>query len=223
MATINVPVLSLASPNTWGSRDAIKKMLQTIWTNYGVFIQKASNSSGIPNSVIVAFIAVESGGNPKAGSAGHITQGLMQWNRSYAKAQIEREIKNKDLSDYERSVLTAAGIINSSGAVRDVTNADQLKPEVNIVIGTIVLGQLLEQSWAKSEKTLHLDRIIAVYNAGAYGDTGKKARQLTSVKFDTPEKLAANVNSISASYIKKMMGVNGAMDIATSDLKNIIS
>lgn len=223
MANIKVPVAALSSPTNWGSRASIKKMLETIWANYSIFITKASESSGIPASVIVAFIAVESGGNAKAGAAGHVTQGLMQWNRNYAQSNIQKEIKNNDLSAYEKQVLTNAGIIDKAGNVRAVTNKDQLNPEVNIVIGTIILGQMLDQSWAKSGDDLALDRVIAVYNAGAYGDTGKKARQLTTVKYDTPEKLAANVNPITSAYIKKMMGKNGAMDIATSDLKNLIS
>ena len=220
---LSVPVRELISPSSWGSRDSIKRMIERIWSNYGKFIKEAEKNSGIPAPVLAAFIAVESGGNEKAGPAGHVTQGLMQWNRTYAKKQIEREINNKQLTDGEKEILQRYGVMSSNGNIREVTNADQLKPELNIAIGSIVLGQLIDQVWAKDAMgNLALDRVIAVYNAGAYGDTGKKARQLTTPKLDTPAKLAAGVNPVTKAYIAKILGINGALDITTSDLENII-
>jgi soluble lytic murein transglycosylase-like protein len=220
--SVAVPVATLQSPSSWGSRSSIKGQLEKIWNNYGTFISNASKNSNIPKSIIAAFIAVESGGNPSAGSAGHITQGLMQWNRTYAQKQLQTELSKNRMTEGEKEVLRRFNVMDSSGNIRAVTNADQLNPELNITIGTIVLGQLLDTPWATDERGLHLDRVIAVYNAGAYGDTGKKARQLTTPKLNTPQLLASNVNSITSSYINKMLGKDGAMDIATSDLKTII-
>jgi len=220
---LSVPVRDLTSPSSWGNRDQIKRMLERIWSNYGKFIQDAEKNSGIPTPVLAAFIAVESGGNEKAGPAGHITQGLMQWNRTFAKKQIEREIKNGELTDGEKQILQKYGVMTANGSIREVTNADQLKPELNIAIGSIVLGQLIDQPWAKDAfGNLALDRVIAVYNAGAYGATGKAARQLTTPKLDTPSKLAAGVNTVTRSYIAKILGVNGSLDITTSDLQKTI-
>jgi soluble lytic murein transglycosylase-like protein len=220
---LKVPVTGLQSPTNWGSRSSIENTLVKIWNNYGDIIMKASSNSNIPSSIIASFIAVESGGRADAGGSGHITQGLMQWNRNYAKAQLEDEIKKGRLTNGEASILKKYGVMDSSGKIRTVTNADQLKPELNIAIGTILLGQLIDTPWGTDSKGLHLDRIIAVYNAGAYGQTGKMARQLTTEKYDTPTKLAGAVNSITSAYINKMLGSNGAMDIATSDLKKTIS
>ena len=172
--SVLVPVSDLSSPSNWGSRSSIKNMLQKTWGNYGMYIKSASKNSNIPSSIILSFIAVESGGNPSAGSSGHITQGLMQWNRSYAKKQLEDEISMGRMSAGEKEVLKKYGVMSASGAIRPVTNADQLKPELNITIGSIILGQLIDQAWATDANGLHLDRVISVYNAGAYGDTGKK-------------------------------------------------
>ena len=219
---LNIPAAPLKSPTSWGSRDSIKVILAKIWKNYGVFIKEASKNSNIPSSVITSFIAVESGGNPNAGGAGHITQGLMQWNRNYAQAQLKDELAKGRMSEGEKIILKKYGVIGKDGSIRPITNKDQLQPELNITIGSIVLGQLIDQKWASSNGVLHLDRVIAVYNAGAYGDTGKKARQISSPTFPTPQSLAANVNSISSAYISKIMGVDGALDIATSDFKNVI-
>ena len=57
--------------------------------------------------------------------------------------------------------------------------------------------------------------MIAVYNAGAYGDTGKKARL---GEYNTPYDLSKAVNSVTSAYISKILGRDGAMDILTSDL-----
>ena len=219
---LNVPSAPLKSPKSWGSRDSIKGILAKIWKNYGFFIQEAAQNSNIPSSVITSFIAVESGGNANAGGAGHITQGLMQWNRNYAQAQLKDELSKGRMSVGEKIILKKYGVIGKDGSIRPITNKDQLQPELNITIGSIVLGQLIDQKWGSSNGVLHLDRVIAVYNAGAYGDTGKKARQISSPTFPTPQSLAANVNSISSAYISKIMGVDGALDIATSDFKNVI-
>jgi soluble lytic murein transglycosylase-like protein len=218
MATlyVDVPATGLASPSNWGSRSQIKSMLERIWSNYGSYIKFASLNSKIPPKVITAFIAVESGGKADAGSAGHITQGLMQWNREYAKAQLERELEKGRMTPAERSKLADFGIkFDANGKTRTITNADQLKPELNILIGSIVLGQLIDNDWAKEGSKLRLDRVIAVYNAGAYGDTGKKARL---GNYATPKALADSVNPITRSYIAKIVGRDGALDIIETDL-----
>lgn len=218
MATllVDVPASGLQSPSNWGSRTQIKSMLERIWKNYGSYIKFASLNSKIPPKVLVAFIAVESGGKADAGSAGHITQGLMQWNRSYAKTQLERELSKNRMTPAEKSKLAEFGIsFDAKGKTREITNADQLKPELNILLGSIVLGQLIDNDWAKEGNKLRLDRVIAVYNAGDYGDTGKKARL---GNYPTPKALADSVNSISRSYIAKIVGKDGALDIIQTDL-----
>jgi hypothetical protein len=223
VSKLKIPAAGLTAPTSWGSRAQVKAMLNKIWTNYGSYIEFASKHSKIPSSMLVSFIGVESSGKASAGPAGHVTQGLMQWNRTYAKKQLEREFSKDRLTPGETAKLAAYGIkFDANGKTRTITNADQLKPELNILIGSIVLGQLVDTDWGTENGQIHLDRVIAVYNAGAYGDTGKKARQLTSPKYSTPSALAGAVNKITKSYISKILGTNGAMDIATSDLKDTI-
>lgn len=215
-STLLIPSEKLISPLSWGSRQSIKTMLEKILYNYGTFITFASENSKLPKSVIASFIAVESGGNSKAGASGHITQGLMQWNRTYAKANLETEYAEKRLTPAEIQKLASFGIKFNNGKTRAITNADQLKPELNILIGSIILGQLADEKWATdSNGSLRLDRMIAVYNAGAYGDTGKKAR---FGEHNTPYDLAKAVNPTTSAYISKILGKDGAMDILTSDL-----
>lgn len=215
-STLLIPSEKLISPLSWGSRQSIKTMLEKILYNYGTFITFASENSKLPKSVLASFIAVESGGNSKAGASGNVTQGLMQWNRTFAKANLEQEYAEKRLTEAEQKKLASFGIKFTNGKTRAITNADQLKAELNILIGSIILGQLADEKWATDKNgALRLDRMIAVYNAGAYGDTGKKARFGEHI---TPYDLAKSVNPTTSAYISKILGKDGAMDIVTSDL-----
>lgn len=205
------PATGLTAPTSWGSKAQILKMMENINKNYGTYIQFASTESKLPKEMIASFIAVESGGNATAGASGHITQGLMQWNRSYAKSQLETELKLGRMTANEKNKLATYGIkFDANGKTRAITNADQLKPELNILIGTMLLGQLVDTDWGTENNEIKLDRVIAVYNAGAYGDTGKKARSKT---YKTPKDLANAVNSITSAYIKKILGFDGALHL----------
>jgi hypothetical protein len=93
-STLLIPSAGLTSPSSWGSRASIKGMMEKIWKNYGTYIKFASDNSKIPANMLTSFIAVESGGNATAGGSGSKTQGLMQWNRDYAQAQLETELKH---------------------------------------------------------------------------------------------------------------------------------
>lgn len=249
---LKIPAAGLTSPTSWGSRDSIKKMIKEINANYGKYFKFAAENSKIPEQVLISFCAVESGGNPKAGGTGHVTQGLMQWNRTYAKKQLEDELAAGRMTPAEKDKLAAYGItFDKNGKTREITNADQIKPELNILIGSILLGQLIDEEWGKDidleaatayakklvkedgmfftdalkkakEKyyKLRLDRVITVYNAGAYGSDGKKARL---GNHPDPKSLASVVNDTTSSYIKKIMGKNGALDVATSDLKTLFA
>lgn len=226
--SLNVPEKGLTSPSSWGSRKSISDMMSNIVKKYGTYIKFASTNSKIPTEILASFIAVESGGNPTAGGSGSVTQGLMQWNRTFAKGTLEAEKQLGRLSQAEEAKLKAYGLtFNASGKLnRAVSQADQIKPELNILIGSILLGQLFDSYHEGTKKenvwgtdangNLRLDRVIAVYNAGAYGDTGKKARK---GNHETPYNLAKDVNSTTASYIAKIYGKNGSLDVATSDAK----
>ncbi len=226
--TLSVPDKNLTSPTSWGSRKSIANVMRKIMTNYGKYIKFASDNSKLPMEVIASFIAVESGGNATAGTEGHITQGLMQWNRNYASSTLSNEKKLGRLTADEEAKLKEFGIkFDANNKTRDITNSDQKKPELNILIGSILLGQYADSyvsgkqdkpQWATDDSgNIRLDRIVACYNAGAYGETGKLAR---FGNYSSPSTLAKAVNPVTRAYISKIYGVNGALDVATSDVKD---
>jgi hypothetical protein len=225
-STVAAPQANLVSPASWGNRDSIVKMMRKIIKDYGKDLKFASDNSKIPVGILAAFIAVESGGNATAGGSGSPTQGLMQWNRVYAKNFLEAEKRLGRLTPAEEEKLASYGIkFNAQGLTRVITQADQVKPGLNILIGSILLGQYADSrydggkltgKWAIDDNgALRLDRIITVYNAGAYGPDGKKAR---TGNHPTAFALANVVNSTTKSYINKMLGKNGAMDIAANEV-----
>ena len=223
-ATVNIPAASLIAPTKRGSIEELKQQVLTGINKYGQFFKTAAENSKLPIELLIAFAATESGVGSKMGPTTSPTYGIMQWNRTYAKVQLENELKAGRMTPEEKAILAKYNIkFDANGKTRAITNADQKKPELNITIGSIILGQLIDQDWGTSPSgVIHLDRVIAVYNAGAFGDTGKKARQKTSPLYDTPQKLASSVNSVTKAYINKMLGLNGAMDIASSDLKSVL-
>jgi hypothetical protein len=230
-STVAAPQANLVSPASWGNRESIVKMMRKIVKDYGKDLKFASENSKIPVGILAAFIAVESGGNATAGGSASPTQGLMQWNRVYAKNFLEAEKRLGRLTPAEEEKLASYGIkFNAQGLTRVITQADQIKPGLNILIGSILLGQYVDSrydggkltgQWAiDQDGKLRLDRIITVYNAGAYGPDGKKAR---TGNHPTAFALANVVNATTKSYINKILGKNGAMDIASNEVLPDIS
>lgn len=223
LLTVNAPLVGLESPASWGSKASIKGLMQSTWNKYGNYFRFASQQSGLSSKILLAFCVIESGGNPTAGGSSSATQGLMQFNKNYVQAQLKNEYTSGRLSDAEKQKLASYGFtFDAQGNTRAFTQADLVKPELNILIGSIILSQLADQSWATVNGKLRLDRILVVYNAGLYGKWGKIA---TSEPNANPVELYNKLegNKTTRSYIAKMFGVGGALDIANNELGNVIA
>ena len=218
--SVAIPVVGLTSPASFGSRDAIKNVMKKGWDKYGKFFQFASKQSGIPVKAIFAFATAESTLKPDAGSG--FTKGIMQANYSYMKSQLENEYKSNRLSQEEKDKLASYGIkFDSAGKTREITQADNLKPELAILLGSIVLGQIVDQPWAKDGNNIRLDKVIVVYNTGLYSKWSKIAmNSKSSTAAELVNQLAGN--AVSQAYIRKIMGANGILDIASKELKDVI-
>lgn len=220
-APVVAPV-TLVSPTSWyKTRQGLKDQMIKVWANYGKWFKKYSETSGIPAEILFAFTMVESGGNPTAGGTSSPTQGLMQWNRKYAGGSgnkdftLTKEYLNGRLNEVEKNRLKDFGItFDKNGNTRVITQADLQNPELNILIGSMILNQFLDQSWGKENGKIRLDRIIARYNWGQAG-FNRNALDKKSLK-----DVLANIPAVTATYIHKMLGKNGALDIAINDKKD---
>lgn len=226
MATYNLtaPVISpvtIQSPATWyKTRGALKAEMQKTWDKYGKYFKYYAETSKVPVPILLAFTQVESGGNATAGGDSSVTQGLMQWNRNYAAGSgnadftLSKEFLKGRLTPAEKEKLASFGItFDSKGNTRKLTQADLKNPELNILIGSITLGQYIDKVWGTENGNIRMDRIIALYNWGLGGFTKNQLdkKDLSGV--------LANVPVVTKSYIQKMLGKDGALDIAINDMK----
>jgi hypothetical protein len=218
--TLTAPIVGLPSPTSWGSRVAIEGQLRMIWNKYWRAIKFASEQSGIPAKVLTSFIAVESGGNYKAGSGA--TVGLFQYNANYVNSQLKNEFLAGRLSDAEKAKLAEYGFkFDANGNTRLYTIADNLKPELNVLIGSIILAQLIDQPWATTNGEIRLDKVVVIYNSGMYSKWSKIAMASKSANAkQLYDELAGN--AVTRAYIAKIMAVNGSVDILTNELKTIV-
>lgn len=233
-ASITIPSSGLVADSGMGTKDQVSAMLKEGIKKYGNYFKFASQNSKLPIEMLIAFGAVESGVGRNIGSAGHVTRGIMQWNREYAKSQLEKELALKRMTPAEKNKLASFGIkFDANGKTRAITEADQIKPELNILVGSIILGQLADSivdgnketpAWGTDKGIIRLDRMIAVYNAGAYGKTGKLARQ---GKHANPLALANALksagNNTTYKYIARLMGKGGYYDLLLKDLKSSVA
>lgn len=221
VATVNIPASSLNAPNSRGTKEDLKKQIITGLDKYGKFFKTASENSKLPLELLIAFAATESGVGSNFGPKSSPTHGIMQWNRNYAKTQLENELKLGRMTPEEKSILAKAGIkFDANGKTRVITVVDQANPEINILIGSILLGMYADsyiegrkdsKPWGIDQQgNLRIDRMVAVYNAGAYSDAGKKAR---FGNLPTPAALANVVNAVTKDYIGFLNGKNGFYDI----------
>jgi soluble lytic murein transglycosylase-like protein len=224
-STLLIPQTGLTSPTTWyKTRDGLKTEMKKVWDKYGKYFKKFSETSKVPAEVLFAFTMIESGGNPLAGGETSPTQGLMQWNRTYAAGKgnpdftLTKEFTKGRLSEVEKEVLKRNNItFDATGNTRSITQKDLQNAELNILIGSIILGQYMDKEWGTENGALRMDRVIALYNWGLGGFTKN------NIAKKNLQEVLASIPTTTKVYVQKMLGLNGTLDIATSDLKEYIA
>lgn len=229
VSTLSVPAMGLKLPKGWGTRPVMVQVLTKGWNKYGKFFKQASKTSNVPVQVLMAFAVVESTMNPSASTG--LTTGMMQWNRAdgYANKVLETEFKLGRMSDAEKEILSRKGVKwDVNGKFAPITASQQLDAELNILIGSIYLGQYADSivggkkipEFATENGVLRVDRMIPLYNTGENSDDSETAK---SKKWATPLLTAQNSKkAITRDYIHKILGVDGALDVLTKELKNVV-
>ena len=220
--TLIAPVLDIpASPVSFGSREAIKNLMLKGWNKYWKAFKTASEATNIPVKILVAFATIESGISATAGAGA--TKSMLQTNWQYINEQLKNEFLSGRLSELEKSELAKYGFkFDSKGNTRQYTAQDNLNAPLNILVGAIVLGQLIDQPFGHNDDgTLNLSNIVTVYNTGLFSPSTKK------IKANKPQTAKATYdllagNTVTQSYLRKALGANSVLDILTKELNNTV-
>jgi soluble lytic murein transglycosylase-like protein len=214
MAELKIPSTKLNFYQD-SQKKAIADKLKSIEAKYGSIIKNVSNLTGVNEEIIKAFIFIESAGNEKAQSPYAV--GLMQVGLATASDGLILEKSSGRLSAQEEAILKKyMGKIPQFDNLKAnqktigktwITKDLLLKPEYNILVGSIILKQLIDEFTV--DGVPRLDKVAVLYNAGRYGGIGKK----TIAHKGTTEELVSMLPKEPSTYITKLVGTNGLLDI----------
>jgi soluble lytic murein transglycosylase-like protein len=87
------------------------------------------------------------------------------------------------------------------------TSADLFNPEFNILLGSIIVKQLVDEFTENGNP--RLDKVVVIYNTGRFS---KPAKLAIKHKGDT-DSLLAKIPRGQGDYIRKLIGKNSLLDI----------
>ncbi len=215
--TVSIPAIS---DSFYSANTALqnRSKIEQIKNLYSGIINYVSKITNVPVLLILAFIFIESSGNANAISpVGAV--GLMQLMPASASDILVMEKMKGRLTVAESAILTkylgarfTDGImkmkylgnkvtVNGVKSATWVTKEDLLKPELNILIGSIYLSMLLGE---ENKNGIRLDRVVVRYNKGY---------RTSLPNGDIHEVIASNnVPTESKNFITKLIGKNGVLD-----------
>lgn len=217
LLNIKIPAIKLSYYDTVAANANKKKIEEVIRPKYGKYINNIAKLSNVPSQLIESFIFIESAGNQNAQSPYAV--GLMQVGLATASDAIVFEKGAGRLSSSEAAIIkkrlgTRYSMIEKvkpkqkSLGKTFITKDDLLDPEFNILIGTILMKQLIDEFTDKSGK-VRMDKVVAIYNAGRYGSTSKK---IIASK-EPIDKIIKTVPKETNAYILKLLGERGVLDM----------
>ncbi len=212
MSGYKVPMIGMAY-YTDTQVPAVRKALFGIKALYGSQIAEASRLTGVAEELIASVVFIESSGKTDAvSSAGAL--GLMQLKPETAEDAVWLAARKDLLTDELKAALNRVlrgrltallkrANLSVLPALR-IPRALLLRPDVSILLGSLLLLLLLKESAEKDEEA-RLDKVIARYNQGYF------YRPKGSVK-----QVVATAPKEAAGYILKLVGINSTLDLLTA-------
>jgi soluble lytic murein transglycosylase-like protein len=209
------------------AKSQVKTKLASIYSTYKTEIDKASELSNVPASIITSVAFIESGGNPTVISgAGAV--GIMQLVPAGASDCLVMENKKGRLNDGEKEILRKylgdrldKGIlamkflgdkktVNGKTSAVWITKEDLLNTEFNILVGTIFLGLLIDESTENGN--VRLDKVIVRYNRGYFSDGKGTKLPASAEEIVNSDKYPKETKN----YVTKFGGINGTLHLLKS-------
>jgi soluble lytic murein transglycosylase-like protein len=214
--SIKIPSINQSYYNKVSSKANQDKIKNEIRPKFGSIIKNISGMSNVPKELIESFIFIESGGNANAQSPYAV--GLMQLSPATASDTLVKEKGLGRLSAPETELLKKYlggryGLIEgvkpkqTSLGKTFITKKDLFIPEFNILLGTILLKQLMDEFTEPNGK-IRMDKVIVIYNGGRYGKIAKKV----IASKEGIEEIVKIVPKETSSYILKLLGTEGILD-----------
>lgn len=227
--TIKIPEVNKTYDNysTPSGKEANIRMIKDINAKYGSMIYKWATVFDIPKSVLISFIATESGG--RQGLYNFCCYGLMQvspdivweypsrWDK-IVKSPLPQEVKNI-LESKAAGILTTKTF--NSTLDKKLKKALLDDANFNIMCGTMCLRWLIEK-FSTALTGGQLNKAIIGYNSGAYSSvintTIMGVRTANKIPTDTTTYVNnKNLPRETRNYLVKMLGVNGYMSLIYKD------
>ncbi len=214
--SIKIPSINESFYDTTSAKANQNKITSVIRPKFGTIINNISNITNVPSQLIESFIFIESGGNANAKSP--YATGLMQLNGATASDTLVKEKGAGRLSDPEATLLkkylgSRYSLIENvkpkqtSLGKTFITNDDLLKPEFNVLVGSILLKQLMDE-FTEADGKIRMDKVVTIYNGGRFGKLSKKVIDFKG----TTEEMVKQVPKETADYIRKLLGTQGILD-----------
>lgn len=237
---IKIPALnetaSNVGPNIPYKTEAIAAV-KSVKKNYSAQISKGSLISGVPETILYGFAAVESGtgGAKLVSPAGAI--GLMQLTPGTVYDTLNRQLAawttpaDLQYADYLHTLAPQILVVQNPAGKTAASKYRLLphtsaaiykqalfNPGFNVIAGSLAIAQLLAQS-IRSTGQPRLDHVVIKYNAGI-GNFARyvSGRGLENRNVDTAQLKQNFPLAETKAYILKLMGVNGTLDVQKQKL-----
>lgn len=226
---IKVPDIktSFKSGTTDYSNSAIKssniKVIREIKASYGVIVDRWGTVFEIPDGIIIAFIATESGGR-MLGANVYKATGLMQvtpnalwecvkkWEKTVKTALPAQAVA--ELRKILPEILTSSSDSPSTSLSNKIIKLLQNNANFNILSGTLIIRWLIER-FSTVQTGGQLNKAMVAYNAGAYiSALNVSSNQPITNPIDSTS-LATNrlIPAESRGYLIKMLGKDGYLSL----------
>jgi len=224
---------------TLANRSLNGRNIRWIVNTYDYLVAPIARSLNVPRALIYALIAVESGS--VAASAGFVRAtyesklsgniagaiGIMQIKPITATETLQIANNKKLITAFHRSIIeshigkartaelftilmgTQYTYVNNKIIAYSGPKSELNDPELNILIGVAKLANLIDNY---GETNLH--QVFYAYNQG---DRTVIARGLE--QYITPSVFMKYISGEGSKYVKRILGLNGSLDIVINDLK----
>jgi soluble lytic murein transglycosylase-like protein len=192
--------------------EQMKTKVAGIINTYKDIIWNVARLTNLPTEIIISLIWIESNGKENAISpAGAI--GLMQLTLNTPTDMVYLENKKGRLTDEEKTIIRKY-IGNRLDTILKMkyynqygiqfTQADLKKPELNILLGSIVFGLIMDEETYNGQ--VRLDRAIIRYNRS----------YLTKIQPGSLADVLYIYSGETSNYILKFIGKNGVLSLLTA-------